>query len=166
MKKSISTEPTPENITQVLDLLAEMPDRLERLAKDPTDPQLHQPLRPGERSFTETLAHLIYCEDRSSEAIYLALIMNEPLMPEVHPERQWGKLLRYDLLKFSDLRLYFRMRRGVLVRILRSLSAAQWARLICEAGKKRKESVYWRARSMALHELEHLSDLEATLITG
>lgn len=144
MKKSIPIEPTPESITHVLNLLAAMPDRLEHLVKDPTDPQLHQPLRPGERSLAETLAHLVHCEGRSSEAIYLALLVNEPLMPEVHPERQWGKLLRYDLLEFSDLLVYFRMRRTVLVRVLRSLNEAQWRRVVCEAGKKRKESVYWR----------------------
>ena len=66
----------------------------------------------------------------------------------------------------SDLLVYFRVRREVLLRILRSLSAVQWARAIRETGKKRKESVYWRARAMALHELEHLADLEATLTTG
>ena len=163
MKKAISTEQTPENIAHVLDLLADMPNRLEGLVKDATDPQLHRPLGSGERSFVETLAHLIHCEDRSTEAIYLALLMNEPLVPEVHPERQWGKLLRYDLLECSDLLDYFKLRRAVLLRVLRSLRAAQWGRLIRETEKKRKESVYWRARSMVLHELEHLADLENKL---
>ena len=140
-KKAVGTELTLENIAHVLALLAEMPDRLEGLVKDARDPRLRQPLRSGERSFVETLAHLIHCEDRISEAIYLALLVNEPFLPEVHPERQWGKLLR-------------------------SLHAAQWGRRICETGKKRKESVYWQARSMALHELEHLTDLEHKLESG
>ena len=166
MKKAFSTEPSPENIAHVIDLLGNMPRRLEDVCRGLNDARLQQPPVAGQRSFAETLAHLIHCEDRSSEAIYLALLVNEPLVPEVHPERQWGKLLRYDLLDTSDLLVYFRMRREVLLRILGSLSAVQWARAIRETGKKRKESVYWRARAMALHELEHLSDLEATLTTG
>ena len=166
MKKAISTEPSPENMAHVIDLLADIPRRLENLCRGLNDARLHQPLVSGEWSFAETLAHLIHCEDRSSEAIYLALLVNEPLVPEVHPERRWGKLLRYDLLEISDLLVYFWMRRAVLLRILRSLNAVQWTRAIRETGKKRKESVHWRGRVMTLHELEHLSDLEATLTTG
>ena len=74
-----------------------------------------------------------------------------------------GKLLRYDLLAFSDLLGYFKLRRIVLLRVLGSLTEEQWSRSIREAGKKRKESVYWRARSIAIHELEHLSDIESKL---
>jgi hypothetical protein len=35
--------------------------------------------------------------------------------------------------------------------------------VIREAGKKRKESVYWRARALAMHELDHLTDLQNKL---
>jgi hypothetical protein len=38
-----------------------------------------------------------------------------------------------------------------------------WALTIREVGKKRQESVYWRARSLGMHELEHLSDLQSKL---
>jgi hypothetical protein len=51
----------------------------------------------------------------------------------------------------------------VLLRVLTSLSEADWARSIREVGKQRQESVYWRARSLALHELEHLAELERKL---
>ena len=47
--------------------------------------------------------------------------------------------------------------------ILASLNEKQWARTLREKGKKRQESVYWRARSQALHELEHLEDIESKL---
>ena len=80
---------------------------------------------------------------------------------DIHPERQLGKLLRYDLLASSDLLAYFKLRRTVLLRVLGSLTEEQWSRAIREAGKKRKESVYWRARSIAMHELEHVLDLES-----
>ena len=160
MKKIISTEATNANIARVKDLLAETPGKLESLSKRFSIEQFRQPLGVGERSFTEDLAHLIHCDARSSEAIYLALLADEPVFIDIHPERQWGKLLRYDLLAFSDLLPYFKLRRTILLRVLDSLTEEQWARVIREEGKKRKESMYWRARSIAMHELEHLLDLE------
>jgi hypothetical protein len=146
-----------------MELLADTPIQFERLSAGLTPEQLCEPLGPGERSFTEALAHMIHSEARSSEAIYLALLLHEPLFPDIHPERQWGKLLRYDLSGFWELLAYFKLRRATLLRVLASLTEQQWGRSIQEAGKKRKESVYWRARAMALHELEHISDLRRKL---
>lgn len=163
MKKTISTELTNINIAKVMEILAETPSLLEVLSQPLSEKQLRQPLGAGERSFTENLAHLIHSEARTSEAIYLALLLEEPLLPDVHSERQWGKLLRYDLLPFSDVLSYFKVRRTVLLRVLTSLSEAQWARSVREEGKKRSESVYWRARSLAMHELDHLTDLQNKL---
>ena len=160
LKKILSTEATNINIAKVQDLLADTPVKLESLRKGFSVEQLRQPLGSGERSLTEDLAHLINCEARSSEAIYLALLADEPLFVDIHPERHLGKLLRYDLLAFSDLLGYFRLRRIVLLHVLGSLTKEQWSRSIREAGKKRKESVYRRARSIAVHELEHLLDME------
>ena len=161
MKKAISTEATTANIATIMELLADTPIQLERLSTGLPSEKLRQPVKPGERSFIEALAHLIHCEARSSEAIYLALLVSEPIVPAVHPERQWGKLLRFDLLDVSDLLAYFKLRRAVLLRVLASLTDIQWERAVCEPGKKRKESVYWRARSMALHELEHITDVQS-----
>ena len=160
MKKIISTDLTSINIAKVKELLADTPVQLENLSRPLSEEQLRQPLGKGERSFTEDLAHLIHTEARSSEAIYLALLMNEPLIPDIHPEQQWGKLLRYDLLSFHELLAYFKVRRAILLRVLASLTEEQWARTIREAGKKRQESVYWRARTIAMHELDHLTDLQ------
>ena len=163
MKKTISTEFTASNITKVMGLLAETPKKLEALSKSVSIKKRDQPLGEGERSLTETLAHLVNSEARTSEAIYLALLVDEPLMANVHSERDWAKLLRYDLSDFDELLSYFKFRRKVMLRVLSELKEAQWSRSIREEGKQRKETVYWRARSLALHEAEHLSDLENKL---
>ncbi len=160
MKKTLSTEMTSANITQVLALLASTPEKLEKASQLFTVAQLSQPIRAGERSPTEILAHLLHCEARTAEAIYAALLLKEPLILAIHPERQFGKLVRYDLLPFADLLAYFKFRRTVLLRVLASLTESQWGRTIHEEGKKRQESVYWQARGQALHELEHLAELE------
>jgi hypothetical protein len=163
MKKAVSTDLTRANVAKVMELLADTPTRLENLSKDLAEEQLRQPLGAGERSFTENLAHLIHTEARSSEVIYLALLLEEPLIVDVHAERQWGKLLRFDSFAFHELFNYFKLRRAVLLRILASLTEGQWSRVIREEGKQRKESVYWRARTIAMHELEHLTDLQKKL---
>ena len=163
MKKAFSTDLSGANIAKVMELLAETPAQLESLSKALPEEQLRQPLGAGERSFTENLAHLIYTEALSAEAIYLALLLDQPLIADVHAERQWGKLLRFDLLPFSELLAYFKVRRTVLLRVLASLTETEWRRAIREERKKRKESVYWRARGIAMHELDHLSDLQSKL---
>ena len=101
-----------------------------------------------------------YAAALSSEAIYLALLVKEPELAPIHAERDLGKLLRFERLPWADLLGYFKVRRAVLLGVLEGLKAAQWARVVREAGKQRKESVYWRARGLALHEAEHVGELE------
>jgi hypothetical protein len=165
MKEPISTAQTESNIKEINRLLTDTPGRLESLSKGLSKEQLHEPLGIEERSFTEALAHLINTEALSSEAIYLALLKDEPFLADIHAERDLGKLLRFDLLAFPELLVYFKLRRKVLLRVLHSLTEEKWSRCIREGGKQRKESVYWRARGQALHELEHLQDLEIKLNT-
>ncbi|MBZ0320001.1 MAG: DinB family protein [Anaerolineae bacterium] len=161
MKKSISTDLTPSNIAAVLEILSGIPSRLEQLSVTLTPDQLHQPLGDGERSFIENVAHLINCESRSAETIVAALTLTEPLMLSIHPERQYGKLLHLEALPLADLLAYFKFRRVVLLRVLNGLTDAQWKRVVRTEGKERKESVYWQVRGLALHESEHLTDMEA-----
>lgn len=163
MKKIISTEVTTSNIAQIIEYLSNTPKNLESLGSRCSAEQLEKPLGMGERSLAGILAHILHCEAISSEFIYLALLRDEVDFPDIHPEREFGKLVRYDLFPFRSLLDYFTLRRTVLLRVLTSLKADQWSRTMVEAGKKRKESVYWRARAMALHELDHLRDIEIKL---
>jgi hypothetical protein len=163
MSKILSTDQTPENISKILEVLSETPKKLEALSKGLSKEKLRESLGKGERSFTEDLTHLINGEARSAEMIYQALLSHEPVFADVHPDRDWGKLTRFDLLDFSDLLDYFKTRRKILLRVLSGLKEAEWSRTIREEGKKRKESVYWRARTIVMHELDHLEDLEKKL---
>jgi hypothetical protein len=160
MNKQIPTELTSGNSAAVLSLLADTPRGLERLSRRLSEEQRHEPLGRGERSFVQLLAHLVNCEATSSEAIYLALLLREPLLVDIHPERQLGKLLRFDQLASADLLHYFQLRRVVLMRVLRALKDTDWSKVVRQPGKQRKETVYRRARGLALHEHEHLHDLE------
>jgi hypothetical protein len=158
--KQISTEMTPENVARILTLLREAPGRLERWGQGRSPEDLRRPLGQGERSGLEVLAHLLNTEALSSASIYLALLLKEPELPPIHAERDLGKLLQLGRLAWADLLTYYRVRRAVLLGVLEGLKEAQWARVVREHGKQRKESVYWRARGLALHEGEHLGQLE------
>ena len=164
MKKPISTDPTPENIRQILQLLTEVPIRLEKLSQGMDETALHQPMAPDKRSFHRTLAHLIHCESRTFEAITQALLANEPTFPAIHPEREFGNLFPFVDQPFPDLLAYFKIRRAVLLAVLTGLSEKQWARAIQPSAKQRKETVYWQARGQALHEWEHVEDLAKKLV--
>ncbi len=163
MAKRISTEATPENIAIALDLLAGVPDQLAELGERLSPEKLEQPIAAGERSPRRVLAHILNCEARASDAIYAALLLRAPLVPRIHPERDWGKLLRYEQFNYDDLLDYFRFRRRVLLGVLQGLSEKRWARNIRQEGKQRRESVYLLARGAALHEAEHIQDIKRKL---
>ena len=163
MNKPLSTDLTPANITKVMEMLAEGPNRWEALSKSVPAEKLRQPLGKGERTPSEVLAHMLNGEAISSEMIYQALLVKEPFFADIHPERDWGKLLRFDLLDFSELLTYFIIRRKVLMRVLSAMKEKDWARVVREEGKQRKESIYWRARTIAMHEQDHLGELERKL---
>lgn len=75
----------------------------------------------------------------TAEAIYLALLVNEPTFTDVHPERQ---------LEVCELR-----------RVLTNLPFESWLPVVHKAERKRPLSVYLWARSLALYELQHFSEL-------
>lgn len=158
--KKISTEQSKANIAAALEILTDTPAVLRALAGRCTPAQMRQPLAEGERSFTEVLAHLINGEGRMSEAIYTALLVDTPFVRDVHPDRDMGKLLRWQQCDVEDLLPYFNLRRKVLLRVLHGLSDDQWRRVIEEEGKQRKESVYRLTRALAMHEQEHVLHLQ------
>jgi len=163
VKKSIPTAQTPANIAKVLELLSAIPGRLAHLSAPLPEAPRHAPLGPGDRTVHGVLVHLVNCEAIAAENITLALLLNEPLVPPLHPERSLGPLLRFDRVAFNELLPYFTTRRTILMNVLNKLENAKWARCVRAEGKLRVESVYWQARGLALHEDKHLTWLEERL---
>lgn len=163
MKKSISTDFSASNFAKVLEILTETPKTLSVLSKSIPKEKWNQPLGKGERTPVQVLAHILNSEARSAEMIYQALLLDEPYFANIHPERDLGKLLQFELLDFSELLAYFNTRRKVLLQVLSNLKEKDWERVVREESKQRKESIYWKARSLALHEAEHVGELEEKL---
>ena len=163
LHKRLTAKPAEGAIGLMLAVLAAAPDRLNALGRGLTDAQLDRPLGEGERSFKRDLTHLTYCAERGSDPIHHALLLDLPVMPRIHAERDWGALMRYEAFEVAELLAYFSFRRAALLRILRGLSRDQWDRSVRREGLKRCESVYYSARGLCLHEYGHLEDLTGKL---
>jgi hypothetical protein len=163
---ALSTDLTKANIALALEMHSAAPRRLRKFAASRAAGTETEPLAPGERSAVEVLAHMLNVEARSAESLFLALLLTEPELPNIHPERDWGKLLRLEDLPFDRLVEYFELRATMLLRVLERLTEAQWSRTVREAGKARRESVYWRVRTLELHTDVHLRELERTSRRG
>lgn len=160
MTTALSTELTKANMALALEMLSAAPGRMRKFAASRAAGTEAEPLAPGERSAVEMLAHMLNVEARSAESVYLALLLKEPELPDIHPERDWGRLVRLEDLPFDRLVEYFELRTTMLHRVLERLTEAQWSRTVRETGKARRESVYWRVRTLALHTDVHLRELE------
>ena len=163
LHKRLSTKSSAEGIALILKVLEAAPERLQLLSRGLDEAELTRPLGEGERSFKRDLTHLIYCAERGADPIHQALLLDEPFMPRIHAERDWGALMNYEAFDIAELMAYFRFRRAALLRILRALSREQWERAVRREGVKRSESVYYSARGLCLHELSHLEDLASKL---
>ena len=165
LHKRLTTKPSDERIALILEVLAAAPARLRAMRGELADAELDLPLGRGERSFKRDLTHLIYCAERGTDPIFLALLLDTPFMPRIHAERDWGALMGYEVFDIAELMAYFNFRRAALLRILRALSRDQWHRSVQRAGLKRSESVYHWARGLCVHEHGHLEDLAKKLGT-
>lgn len=161
--KRLTTRQSPERIELALAVLSATPQRLHNLRAGLTEAELTAPLGEGERSFKRDLTHLIYCAERGEYPIVHALLLDQPHLPRIHAERDWGKLMRYETFPVGELLDYFDFRRRALLRILRGLKPEQWQRSVYREGVKRSESVYYAARGLCLHEVDHLEDLAKKL---
>lgn len=163
LHKRLSTQPSADRIALILKVLSAAPDRLRALSSGLTDANLIAPLGAGERSFKRDLTHLIYCAERGADPIYQALLLDDPFMPRIHAERDWGALMQYEAFDIAELMAYFSFQRTALLRILTGLSRTQWERTVQREGVQRAESVYYSARGLCVHELGHLEDLAGKL---
>jgi hypothetical protein len=159
----ISTKTSEANIKKILTILAASPGRLQALSEPRSALELNAPLKQDHWSFAKVMAHLYAYAELINHATYYALLFENPTLPNVHPQQNWARLVRYDQFAFSSLLASFVFQREVLLHKLTGLNDTQWARLVTREGK-RQETIYRLNRSMALHEIDHLAQLEAILL--
>ena len=116
--EKINTQPSPKNFSRILRLLGESPAKLEALRRSLTEEQLCEPLVDNEWSFKQQLAHLLSREEITSQLIYYALLVDDPLLPDIHPQRHWAPLGNYENFHISDLLGYYSFGRETFLRVL------------------------------------------------
>lgn len=153
----VSTQVTAENIAKVIAVLEATPHELLRLTQDLTDEQIQLPLGEGEWSCWQVMRHLHHAVDISTTRIHYALMLDNPIIPEVYAERDWGKFEPYQNLGFIELREFYRFKRLVLLQLLNNLSPEGWARPFLRGGPRHNvHNIYRECRGMAYHEFNHL----------
>jgi DinB superfamily len=145
-------------VEPVLALLAENPSRLATLTAGLTLAQLHAPLKEGEWSLNDILAHLRSCSDMWGDCIVKILAEDKPTLRAINPVT-WMKQTDYPKQKFrTSLRLYTEQRTKLLT-VLEPIKSKVWSRsaTVTGAGKPLQRTVFFYAQWLAHHERSHLT---------
>ena len=151
---------TPAEITKYLALLEEFPRTVAARTAGLSEAQLRWSPSKKDWSVVEVLAHLRACAEIWSFSIYAMLAENKPVFPLLD-ERRWTKAARYATFEFQPAFQIFCLQRQELIAVLKPLDIETWARSANIEG--RNHTVFSQTRRMALHETEHLDQIQALL---
>jgi hypothetical protein len=148
----------------LLRLLAAIPRRFDELSRGRDDESLGR--RPGADAWSanEILAHLRACADVWGGSIQAMIARDHPTLRYVSP-RTWIRRTSYPSEPFAESLRTFTAQRDGLLRALRALDPADWARGATFTGttRGREQTILSYVQRMVAHEGEHLKQLEATL---
>lgn len=157
MKSKIKNSIEYKTIQMVIGLLEKTPFEIENRTKGIVSLQLQTRPDPDSWSAVEILAHLHACATIWGKSIEKMLQENDPIINDTHP-RKWEKLSEFSVMSFEEPFHKFTCHRKNLISRLITLSVDDW-----EKGgwiKDKKHTVFSQARRMALHEFDHLDQLE------
>ena len=153
---------TEDQIESYMQTLIDTPGRLAALTEGMTEEQLSAAPAPGEWSLAEILAHLRGCADVWGYSIYAMFILDNPELADIHA-RTWAQKMGYAKLTFAENFTAFQVGRENLARILAGLSFEQWGRTSRFSGKVNTHTIFSQTMRMALHERDHLQQIETML---
>jgi hypothetical protein len=81
----ITTHPSLVNRNRLLEFLRESPAQLKDLSRSLPEEQLCERLAEKEWPLKEHLAHMLSRKEITSQSIYYALLVNDPILPDIHP---------------------------------------------------------------------------------
>jgi len=147
---------------QCLLLLSETPSRIAEFTADLSSAQLHAPLKPGEWSANDILAHLRACAYIADKDITAILTHDTPTIQGINP-KTWVQNTNYADQKFQASLRIFTKQRTRLLSVLTPLPLEAWSRWakVINASRARKESVLDYAQWLASHERTHLKQFKS-----
>ncbi len=153
-------------IEQVLNLLAENPQRIAALTTGLAPAQLHSAPNPDEWSANDVLAHLRACADMWGACIAMIITEDRPTIRAINP-RTWIKKTDYLEQEFQPSLRAFITQRTELLQVLESLKPKGWSRAatVTGAGAVLERTVMFYAQWLARHERTHVKQIERTVNT-
>lgn len=149
-------------VEKILTLLAaSVPKLAEATGGLPAD-LLRTPPAPGEWSVAEVLAHLRACADVWGGYMATILAEDNPAIRAVSP-RTYIHRTDYPQLEFRPSFEAFAAQRAGLLSVLQPLTPEQWSRpaTVKAVGKPITRTVQTFAHRLAVHEREHVGQIEA-----
>ena len=121
----------------------------------------------GEWTAVDVLAHLRCCADARGDFIPRILATKRPTLRAIDP-RTLFKTTPYRALEFADSLRAFTRQRARHLKLLRSLSDAEWERtaIVTGGGLARERTVFFYAQWLARHEPAHVRHIERSSISG
>lgn len=151
-------------IDQLLILLEETPRRLVAMASRFENTHLHNKPDQDTWSANDILAHLRACADVWGKSILTMLAQNHPTLRYVSP-RTWMRKTDCHTQEFHLSLQAFANQRADLLRALKALSYADWARGATFTGtvSGRDQTIFSYAQRIVDHETAHLEQIESLL---
>ena len=151
----------PLSPERVLALLGEGPARIAAAMAGRPAEWLRSPPGAGQWSANDVLAHLRACADVWGGAMATMLAEDRPALRAISP-RAYIRRTDYPQQAFDPSFQAFARQRADLLAMLERLTPEQWQRgaLVRPAGRVRQPTVLSYAQRLALHEREHLEQIE------
>ncbi|MDX1941588.1 MAG: hypothetical protein SFU99_13605 [Saprospiraceae bacterium] len=159
-KKEIPTSFSEIAVNNIFTILEYTPNYLTSIARHFDDKNAVEPIIEGKRSFRETLIHLLNIEGLHYTTIYPAFLLNKPKIYPIHAERDFDRLRLFSDFQLHELLGAFCLERRKSLSFLKSLNKNDWLRELSEENKARAETIYWRARVLAIHDFTHVQILK------
>jgi hypothetical protein len=148
-----------DNFHEFISTLNSTPSYLLKQSKPLSEEQSLLKPSPKEWCYKEVIVHMLSCSTLWSNSIHLMLSLNNPVITFVHPNKYYPKT-GWLSLKTIDLIKLYTLNREEFIYSIEGLSQKKIERT--GVIKERTHSVYSQIRRMALHELNHKSQLQRT----
>lgn len=147
-------------------MLAAHPRRIAAATRGISPRRLRTERILGEWTAVDVLAHLRCCADARGDFIPRILAEKRPTLRAIDP-RTLFKTTPYRELAFADSLRAFARQRARHLKLLRSLSRAEWDRtaIVTGGGFARERSVLFYAAWIARHEPAHVGHIERAFVS-
>ncbi|MCB1025734.1 MAG: hypothetical protein KDB79_15155 [Acidobacteria bacterium] len=162
-KKLVPTNCSEAAVKNILLMLEELPKELRLIAARFDERSSLEPIIEGKRSLRDTLLHLLNIEGLNYTTIFPAFLLDKPTIYPLHAERDLRKLNLFSDFSFEGLLETFCLERRKTLNFLRSLEMQDWTKQMIKSGKAREETIYSRARELAMHDFVHVQTLKFQL---